>query len=232
MIKVLVIRDKILFILAKIFLNSFESFYFLPSHQINVILKIKTNEIKNFIKHRYIENLPKNKFVWKGGWDKHTESLKTYKNYNINYYSMFEIFKKKRDYKTCIEYLKKKKMIKNEGFDSRGHKSIKELNNYFESLKKVKKSLKINGYLSQRKMKKKNPEDEIGVFIDRKGQFLKPEDKFGGTHRFAISKILKVKYIYVRVRATHMNYLKKIFFSKKKLSKNDRILIKSIKKLI
>lgn len=231
MIRLLVLRDKAVFFLAKIFLNNFRSLYYLPNHQVKIVFKIKTSEIKNFVKKEDIENLPKNKFIWKGNWDKNSISINKYQNHNINFRSMFEIFKKKMNFKTCNEYQSKKKMIEIEGSDSRGNKSIKELDNYFNSLKKVKKNMKLNGYVSQNNLSK-NFGDEIGVFINRKGEILKPEDKFGGTHRFAISKILKVKYIYVRVRAIHMNHFKKIFYSKKKLSKTDAIIIQKIQNFI
>ena len=94
MIRLLVLRDKAVFFLAKIFLNNFRSLYYLPNHQVKIVFKIKTSEIKNFVKKKDIENLPKNKFIWKGNWDKNTISINKYQNYNINFRSMFEILKK------------------------------------------------------------------------------------------------------------------------------------------
>ena len=48
---------------------------------------------------------------------------------------------------------------------------------------------------------------KVGVFINRKGEILKPEDKFGGTHGLLFLNF-ESKYIYVRVRAIHVNHLK------------------------
>ena len=59
MIRLLVLRDKAVFFLAKIFLNNFRSLYYLPNHQVKIVFKIKTSEIKNFVKKKDIENLPK-----------------------------------------------------------------------------------------------------------------------------------------------------------------------------
>ena len=90
------------------------------------------------------------------------------------------------NFKNCNEYQSKKN--DKVGATQEEIKSIKRLDNYFNSLKSE-KNMKLNGYVSQSNLSK-NFGDEIGVFINSKGD-LKPEDKFGGTHRFAISKILK-----------------------------------------
>ena len=58
MIRLLVLRDKAVFFLAKIFLNNFRSLYYLPNHQVKIVFKIKTSEIKNFVK-KDIENFQK-----------------------------------------------------------------------------------------------------------------------------------------------------------------------------
>jgi hypothetical protein len=96
-------------------------------------------------------------------------------------------------------------------------KNIHELNNYFLSLDRLKNSLKKNGYLSQTKLndkrknheflKKKYGDDEIGVIIGRNGEIIKLENKYGGTHRFALCKILKIKNIIVNVKAIHCDLL-------------------------
>ena len=58
-------------------------------------------------------------------------------------------------------------------------------------------------------LKSKNKNDEIGVVIGRYGEIIKLEDKFGGTHRFGLCKILKIKKIYVNVKAIHYKFMKK-----------------------
>ena len=60
-----------------------------------------------------------------------------------------------------------------------------------------------------RRNKNKNKNDEIGVVIGRNGEIIKLEDNFGGTHRFALCKILKIKKIIVSVKAVHKSLLNK-----------------------
>ena len=43
--------------------------------------------------------------------------------------------------------------------------------------------------------------------IDRDGEIIKIEDNFGGTHRFALCKVLKIKKIIINVKAVHKSLL-------------------------
>lgn len=203
----------------------------IPSNKVNISIKVLTTEIRYFILNRKIKNLNKKNFLWNGNWDKYPKKISIYFKYNINFYSIYQIFKKKINYKFCDEYIFKKKMIKKFGQDARGHKNLKELNLYFQSLLKLKKNISSKGFLSQKRLKK-NIRDEIGVFIDRDGNIIKAQDKFGGTHRFAIAKILKLKYVYINIKAIHLEYFKKLFY--KKLSKNklDRYLSSELIKIL
>ena len=68
--------------------------------------------------------------------------------------------------------------------------------------------------------------------IGRNGEILKLEDNFGGTHRFALCKILKIKNIIVSVKSVHKAILKKSDIERT-ISKNDKLhLIKILKKKI
>ena len=65
-----------------------------------------------------------------------------------------------------------------------------ELDNYFQSLESLKNNLDKYGYKDQIELQNDNKKnDEIGVVIDRYGEIIKLEDKFGGTH-----DLLFVKY--------------------------------------
>ena len=156
--------------------------------------------------------LNRQNFLWKGDWDEKKIEIEKYRKFNINYKSVFQIYKEGINYKKSDEYLYKSKQIKNGKKISRV-KNIHELNNYFLSLDRLENSLKKNGYLSQSNLndKRKNHEilkekygdDEIGVIIGRNGEIIKLEDKYGGTHRFALCKILKIKKIIVNIKAIH-----------------------------
>ena len=177
-------------------------------------IKIDTNEIKYFLELK--NTLNRQNFLWKGDWDEKKIEIKKYRKFNINYKSVFQIYKEGVYYKRSEEYLYKSRKIKNGKKISRV-KNIHELNNYFLLLDRLKNSLKKNGYLSQSNLndkrknheilKKKYGDDEIGVIIGRNGEIIKLEDKYGGTHRFALCKILKIKKIIVNVKAIHSDLL-------------------------
>ena len=86
------------------FFNKFNFFYLkkssrklkfflfnLPKKEILIILKINLDQIKYFIKNK---DFNKNKsFYLNGNWDKKKIELKYYNKFNINYKSVFQIFK-------------------------------------------------------------------------------------------------------------------------------------------
>ena len=177
-------------------------------------IKINTDQIKYFLELKYTLN--RQNLLWEGDWDKKKIEITKYRKFNINYNSVFQIYEENLNFKKSDEYIYKSKQIKSGKKISRV-KNIDELNNYFLSLDHLKNSLKKNGYLSQTKLndkrknheflKKKYGDDEIGVIIGRNGEIIKLENKYGGTHRFALCKILKIKKIIVNIKAIHCDLL-------------------------
>jgi len=192
-------------------------------------LKIDITKIRYFLKMK--NTLDRQDFIWDGNWDKKKLKLSKYIKYNINYNSMFQIYKEKKDYTECDEFRIKSKQILLGKKTPRGN-NLTELKKYFKSLDKLKNSLNKFGYKSQQNLKNKNKNDEIGVVIGRNGEIIKLEDNFGGTHRFALCKILKIKKIIVSVKAVHKALLKKSDIERV-VSKNNKIqLLKILKKKI
>lgn len=177
-------------------------------------IKINKDQIKYFLELK--NTLSRENFLWSGDWDKKLIKISKYRNYNVNYNSVFQIYKDNISYKKSDEFLNKLQEIK-DGKKYTRLKNINNLNNYFLSLDRLKDSLKKNGYLSQTKLKNKRKnnkilkekygEDEIGVVIGRNGEIIKLEDKYGGTHRFALCQILNIKNIIVNVKAIHSTFL-------------------------
>ena len=173
-------------------------------------IKIDLDEIQYFLELK--NTLNRHNFLWDGDWDKKKIEIAKYRKFNINYNSVFQIYKESINYKKSDEFIYKAEQIKNGKKISRV-KNIDELNNYFLSLDDLKNSLKKNGYLSQTKLnnKRKNHEflkekygdDEIGVVIGRNGELIKLENKYGGTHRFALCKVFKIKKVIVNIKAIH-----------------------------
>jgi len=192
-------------------------------------LKIDITKIRYFLKMK--NTLDRKDFIWNGNWDKKKLKLSKYRKYNINYNSMFQIYKEKKNYTECDEFIIKSKQILLGKKTPRGN-NLTELKKYFKSLNKLKNSLNKFGYKSQQNLKNKNINDEIGVVIGRNGEIIKLEDNFGGTHRFALCKILKIKKIIVSVKAVHKALLKKSDIERT-VSKNNKLqLLKIIKKKI
>lgn len=185
---------------------SYFRFRKIPSNKSMFNLKIDITKIRYFLKKG--NTLDRNNFIWEGNWDKKKLKLSKYRKDNINYNSMFQIYKENKNYNECDEFKFKSNQILIGKKTPRGN-NLAELNSYFKSLDKLKNSLSKLGYKSQKSLKNKNKNDEIGVVIGRNGEIIKLEDNFGGTHRFALCKILKIKKIIVSVKAVHKSLLNK-----------------------
>ena len=155
-------------------------------------LEINKNEIKYFLELK--NTIDKKNFIWDGDWDKKKISISEYRKYSASYNSIHEIYKENKDYSECEEYKIKSKLILNGKKSGRGA-SLIELNDYFKSLEKLKNSLNQFGYKSQLELNNSKKNDEIGVVIGSNSEIIKLEDKFGGTHRFALCKLLEIKQI-------------------------------------
>ena len=141
-------------------------------------------------------------FIIDGNWDLEKRPIDNeYKQISISYRSVMQIFEQEMHYRECDEYKQKMKLIEETGHSARG-KNLDELDRYFVNLISLKNDIEIHGYKTQKELGH-DSDDEIGVFVGRSGEILKAEDKFCGTHRFAIAKYLQLPHIYVTVVAVH-----------------------------
>lgn len=170
-------------------------------------IKVKSNKINYFLELKNIKD--KNNFLWFGNWDDNKIDLSKYRKYSPSYNSVFQIYKENLDYTESEEYKIKSKIIQLGKSTARG-KDLNELDDYFKSLDILKNSLKINGYKSQIELNNfTKTNDEIGVVIGRNWELIKLQDKFGGTHRFALCKIFNIDEIVVSIKAIHQDLLGK-----------------------
>jgi len=202
----------------KKFKNNINYFFFnrLNPDKLIFNIRIKIDKINTFLELKNIAD--KNNFLWSGNWDNKKLNLNTYRKYSPSYNSIFQIFSENLNYKESEEYKIKSKLILDGKKTGRGQ-TLNELDDYFISLEKLKLSLKKFGYKSQSELSNSNKkDDEIGVVIGKNWEIIKLQDKFGGTHRFALCKILNIREIVVSVRAIHQSLLEKkelkIIFSK------------------
>ena len=204
-----------------------EKFIKLPGNDKNLIVKIRLSHIKYFLPNKYIYS--KKYFIWRGNYFKKKKLIKYYNKYNLNYNSVFQVSKKKINFKQSDEYKQKLNNLRKFGITARGHKSIDELDLYFMSLQKLYKKMKIIGYKSQKQLNNKKIGDEIGVFLGPQGEIIKAEDKYRGTHRFALSKILNLKFVYINVRAVDYKFLKKKIFINMNIKDSETTMFRKIK---
>lgn len=195
----------------------------------NIILnsKIDITRIKYFLELKNVVH--KKNFLWNGDWDKKKIDILEYRKYSASYNSVFQIYKEGKDYRECEEYKIKSKSIL-EGKKIGRANNIKELDDYFVSIENLKNSLNSFGYKSQidlNNINKKN--DEIGVVIGRNFEIIKLQDKFGGTHRFGLCKILGVKDIVISIKAIHLSLLEKKDIKKLINSDNTEKIITLLK---
>ena len=188
-------------------------------------LKIDTDKIEYFLELK--NAIDKSNFIWDGDWDKKKIDISEYRKYSASYNSVHQIYKENKRYNECEEYKKKAKLILDGKKAGRGNNLV-DLDNYFKSLDKLKISINQFGYKSQLELNKKNKKnDEIGVVIGSNSEIIKMEDKFGGTHRFALCKLLKIKQIIVSIKAVHKSLLEKNDI-KKIITANDNEYIVSL----
>ena len=151
-------------------------------------------------------NIPS--LFWEGNWDLNVKKINShYRDASQSYRSVHQMLKEGYHYTECDEYKAKLRTINNNKSTARGS-SVDELNSYFENLLDIVESVNNEGYQSQNMMNG-DPDDEVGVFIGRNGNIIKPEDKFSGTHRFAIARCLGIDSICVQILAVHEDWAQK-----------------------
>tara|TARA_B100000035_G_C21021242_1_gene564135 strand:- start:1331 stop:2008 length:678 start_codon:yes stop_codon:yes gene_type:complete len=186
-------------------------------------INININKINYFLELKNVKD--RKNFLWYGDWDNKKVSLKDYRKYSASYNSVHQIYHEQINYKQSEEYINKVNLILDGKNSGRGQ-TLKELDEYFISLDNLKLSLKKFGYKSQIELDNSKINDEIGVVIGKNWEIIKLQDKFGGTHRFALCKILDIKEIIVSVKAMHSSLFEKNEL-KKILSENNEDNFKS-----
>lgn len=187
-------------------------------------IDIDIDKINYFLELKNIKD--KKNFLWSGDWDFKKISLTHYRKYSASYNSVYQIYHEKVNYRHTEEYINKINLI-HDGKNSGRGQTQKELDEYFISLDKLMLSLKKFGYKSQTELDNKSKEnDEIGVVIGKNWEVIKMQNKFGGTHRFALCKIFNIKKIIVSVKAIHYSLFKEKELEKI-LSKDNNDEIKS-----
>jgi len=161
-----------------------------------LVFNIYTDKLEYHIKDS--ENMPGNKFIWAGDWDKNIFPIEEHEKFIM----IKEAFKENKKYEDIQFYSIAMDKILNGNPLRRGELILDSRENiikYFEKQEKIFMDIKKNGY-------KEKIASEVGVAVDRNGQLLHFRQ---GHHSLAFAKILGIRNIVVRVRAIHSLWLER-----------------------
>ena len=196
----------------KIFGNSNFNDYCIPNLSIKNVVMINPNKIK------YVNSIPlkfykSTKFIMNFDWDKKNKLLKKYEQKDYKSITCNELFIKNIAIKKCKSYFFfKKKIIKLKEYKK--CRNNNDIVSFLNQKIKLYKSIKKNGL-------KKNFNSNVEFMIDRNYNLVKINS---GDHRFAISRILKLKKIPVEIKVLHIKCLSKISDRKIKVNKINKII--------
>jgi len=89
---------------------------------------------------------------------------------------------------------------------SKGMKKIGDIDDHFRRMHKLIDVFAEGGYKSQKELGCRPPFDEIEVWVDERGGFVKMWG--GGTHRFGLARILKLTSIPVKIVGVHADWMR------------------------
>ena len=187
--------------------DNFNNFY-TPNLSINNIIIINPMKIK------YKNSIPlkfKKKstpFILDFNWDKKNQDLLKFEKEHHTYITCEELFVKGLNIKNCKEFFFFKEQVKKLG-EFKNCKNENDIIIYLNKLLKLFDNLKKNGI-------KTNIDNNLEFMIDKDFNLVKIG---GGNHRFAISRILKLKQVPIEIKVINARYLNKKF--KTKINKND-----------
>ena len=179
--------------------DNIESFY-IPNLSINNIIFINPMKIK------YKNSIPlkfKKKstpFILDFDWDKKNQDLLKFEKEHHSYLTCQDLFVKGLNIKSCKEYFFFKEKIKELG-EFKNCKNENDIIIYLNKLLKLFDNIKKNGI-------KTNIDNNLEFMIDKDFNLVKIG---GGNHRFAISRILKLKQVPVEIKVINARYLNKKF---------------------
>lgn len=178
-----------------IFYKNFQNIY-LPNIFIKNIIMINPNKIK------YINSIPmkfykSTQFIMDFDWDKNNKNIEKFQKNNHEFITCGEIIKQS-PIKKCKSYFYiKKKISKFKEYNNL--KNENDIISFLSNKVELYKSIKRNGL-------EKKFNTNIQFLIDRNFNLVKINS---GAHRFAISRILKLKKIPIEVKLIHIKCFKK-----------------------
>jgi hypothetical protein len=191
--------------------NKIDNFY-LPNLFIRNVIMINPNKVKYFnsIPMKFYKST---KFIIDFDWDKENKIITEHEKDHQVYGSCKEIFIDGTPIEKSKMYFYLQKNI-NHPIKSKGCKNNNDIINFLNSKVELFKNIRKDGLL-------KNIDNNIEFMIDRNHNLVKINS---GNHRFAISRILKLKKIPVEIKVIHLNCFSNNSKMKIKIKKINKII--------
>lgn len=199
----------------KILIDNNISNIYLPNLSIKNIITVDPNKIEYFnsIPMKFYKS---SNFIVNFDWDKENKLITDYEEEHQVYSSCKEIFINKISVEKSKMYSYLQKNI-DDPKKSKGCNNHEDIIQFLNSKIKLYENIKKIGL-------KKNINNNIEFMIDRNNNLVKIN---AGNHRFAISRILKLKKIPVEIKVMHRNCLENNLNKKIEVKKINEI-IKSV----
>jgi len=232
--KFLVTKVYFSYFIKSYILKKEDSALFFPYEYGKTIVNISPEQVNYGLK---TAPRPKRYFIFSGNWDSKEnigylweEDYEKREVFKVaGYWSVKQLFIDEMHYKKTDQYKYMYKNLKEENYSrTYGCKNKDELDLYFKKLIKTYKTIKKDGYRSQKELMNDYPDmvkkkdDEIKVYLNRKGEFIQGR---GGSHRLAIAKILELESVPVIICGIHYEYYKKLKNDYE--NKDDKKIIKN-----
>lgn len=177
--------------------------FYLPNISIKNIIFINPSKIKYKGNANMKFKKKSTPFITNLDTDKNNIEMYKFENEHHSYVTCNQLFVKNFQIKKCREFFFFKEQILKFG-EFKGCKTDHDVDLYFEKLLNLFENIKKNGI-------KSNIDNNLDFMIDRNNNLVKIN---GGNHRFAISRILKLKKIPIEIKLINSQSLNKSYKEK------------------
>jgi len=183
---------------SKIIINNNINNCYIPNLLVKNVIKIDPIKIKykNSIPMKFRKK--STSIISNFSWKKKNKLLIKFEKQHHTYVSCRELFVEGLEVEKCKEFFFFKEQILKLG-EWKNCKNDNDINLYFKKLLNLFKSIKKYGV-------KTNIDDNLEFMVDRNYNLVKINS---GNHRFAISRILKLKSIPIEIKLIHSDCFKK-----------------------
>ena len=150
-------------------------------------------------------------FVMRGDWDIIGKTpIEQYIRSYPNCRAVLQMFEQGVHYRQTEQYRDMIEAIEQGLYNhwrARGCRNVADVERYFVALNETWVNIEHEGYKSQRELGEEDAGDEIGVYIDRYGEFHKQMGP--GHHRLVMARLLRIPQVPVVISGVHYDWAKR-----------------------